>query len=187
MSRSRRGFPVRRIRFRRRPDPLVVLVLAILVALVVWSQIQGPPSPPEALTAGSYRVERVIDGDTILLTNRARVRLIGVNTPETVKPNHPVEPWGQEAKEFTQRFVAGGEVRLEFDRERQDKYQRFLAYVWVDEQMLNEELIRAGLGRAEPGYRYSATIKRRFLQAEQEAKAAGRGIWSAAAARPDAA
>jgi len=187
MCRSRRGFPVRRIRFRRRRDPLVLLVLAILVAIVAWSQTQRPPSPPEALDAGDYQVERVVDGDTILLTNRARVRLIGVNTPETVKPGQPKEPWGEEAKEFTRQFVAGGQVRLELDRERQDKYQRFLAYVWVDEQMLNEELIRAGLGRAEPGYRYSPAIKRRFLQAEQEAKAAGRGIWSNAAPRPDAA
>jgi micrococcal nuclease len=185
MSRSRRGVPVRRIRFRRRVHPLAVLVVAILAAIVAWSQTQRTPGPPEALSEGAYEVERVIDGDTILLTNHARVRLIGVNTPETVKPDQAKEPWGEEAKEFTRQFVVGGQVRLEFDRERQDKYQRFLAYVWVGDQMLNEELIRQGLGRAEPGYRYSAAIKRRFLQAEQEAKAAGRGIWSGAAARPN--
>jgi micrococcal nuclease len=178
MNRSRRGSPVRRISFRRRSNALVIVVLAILMAIVIWARSHVPPSPPESLDEGLYPVERVIDGDTLLLTNRARVRLMGVDTPETVKPDHPVEPWGLEAKEFTQQFVGGGNVRLEFDRQRQDKYRRFLAYVWVDDRMLNEELIRAGLGRAELTFRYSAAMKRRFQQAEAEAKAAGRGLWS---------
>jgi micrococcal nuclease len=101
-----------------------------------------------------------------------------VDTPETVKPNHPVEPWGPQASEFTRQFVAGGPVRLEFDRERLDRYGRFLAYVWVGGRMLNEELLRAGLARMEPQYRYARTVKERFRRAEEEAKAAGRGIWS---------
>jgi micrococcal nuclease len=136
---------------------------------------------PEALPPGAYQVGRVVDGDTLLLSNGARVRLIGADTPETVKPNHPVEPWGKEATQFTREFVAGGEVRLEFDREEKDKYGRFLAYVWVDDRMLNEELIRAGLARAEPQYRYAAAMKRRFMRAEAEARKAGHGIWSGAA------
>ncbi|MFH1266468.1 MAG: thermonuclease family protein, partial [Planctomycetota bacterium] len=109
-----------------------------------------------------------------------RIRLQGIDTPESVKPNHPVEPFGPEASEFTRRFVAegGGRVRLQFDRERVDKYGRFLAYVWVDDRMLNEELLRAGLATAETGFRYSKAMKDRFRRAEDEAKAAGRGIWS---------
>lgn len=125
-------------------------------------------------------MERVVDGDTLLLANRARVRLIGVDAPESVKPDHPVEPFGPEAAEFTRRRVAeaGNTVRLEFDRERIDSYGRFLAYVYARDAMLNEELIRAGLAEAETGFRYSQSKKTQFRRAEDEAKAAGRGIWS---------
>ncbi len=141
------------------------------------------PAPPDAepLPSGRYQLEYVFDGDTLLLATGQRVRLIGVDTPETVKRDHPVEPFGPEATQFTREFVAGGEVRLEFDRERLDRYGRWLAYVWVGERMLNEELVRAGLARFEPEYHYSETMKRRFRIAQQEAQSARRGIWSTAA------
>jgi micrococcal nuclease len=161
-----------------RRQRLPLWVVAILVLVAAWRYFSTPPAPPDALAEGLYDVRRVVDGDTLLLTNHARIRLIGADTPETVKPNHPVEPWGPEASEFTRQFVAGKQVRLEFDRERVDKYNRFLAYVWVGERMLNEELIRAGLARAELQYHYSSAKKTRFRRAEAEAKSAGRGIWS---------
>ncbi len=150
----------------------------ILIALVWWRFYHAPPAPPEDLPEGDYQVERVVDGDTLLLTNGARVRLIGADTPETVKPGHPVEAWGPEAKQFTDEFVAAGAVHLQPDRERKDHYGRFLAYVWVDGRMLNEELIRAGLARASLGFRYSESMKTRFRRAQKEAQAAGRGVWS---------
>jgi micrococcal nuclease len=157
----------------------------VVLAALVWRYFSAPPGPPEVLTEGPYDVQSVVDGDTLLLANHARVRLIGADTPETVKPNHPVEPWGLEASEFTRQFVAGQQVRLEFDRERLDKYGRFLAYVWVGDRMLNEELIRAGLARAELQYHYSSSMKTRFRHAEAEAKSAGRGIWSGQPAAAD--
>ena len=132
------------------------------------------------LAAGEYQVEYVYDGDTLLLTTGQRVRLIGVDTPETVKRDHPVEPFGPEATAFTRAFVAGGQVRLEFDRERFDRYGRMLAYVWVGPRMLNEELVRAGLARFEPQYHYSEAIKRRYSLAQEEAQRAKRGLWSGA-------
>ena len=161
---------------RRRRLPLAAAIL-VFIALV-WRYFSAPPAPPEFLAEGLYDVERVVDGDTLLLANHARVRLIGADTPETVKPNHPVDPWGTEASQFTRQFVAGRQVRLELDRERVDKYGRFLAYVWVGDRMLNEELIRAGLARAELQYHYAASIKTRFRRAEEDARSAGRGIWS---------
>ena len=173
---------VARWALRRRPYLLVVVALAALIAVGWWRhQLRLPP--PEALAEGNYWVQRVVDGDTLLLTNRAWVRLIGADTPETVQPNHPVEPFGPEATEFTRRFIAEreGKVRLQFDRERVDKYERFLAYVWVDDRMLNEELIRVGLATAQTRFRYSSTMKTRFRRAEEEARATGRGIWGAQA------
>ncbi len=178
MSRPRR---FRSLRLPRRPGQaalLIVLVL-LLAALRQWHPEWFQSAPARPLAAGLHRVARVIDGDTILLADvPERVRLIGANTPETVKPNWPVEPLGPEASQFTKHFLSGGEVRLEFDGPSRDKYGRILAYVWVGEKMLNEELIRAGLAGAELGYPYSAAMKDRFRRAEDEARAARRGIWS---------
>ncbi len=159
-----------------------------IVVILVAQWIVSPPgtSSPETLDEGFHQVRRVVDGDTLLLESRARVRLQGIDTPETVKENHPVEPWGPEASQFTKEFVerAGGRVRLTFGQERRDKYDRFLAFVWDGEIMLNEELVRAGLARARLDYRYSGTMKRRLQQAEEEAQAAGRGIWSNSTTAP---
>lgn len=176
--RRRRSRPLRRPRIRG-PFGMLLTLLVVLVVLIRWWQ-EPQDQKPESLAEGVYAVQRVVDGDTLLLANRARLRLIGVDTPETVKPNHPVEPFGPEASEFTRRFIArgGGSVRLQFDRERQDRYGRFLAYVYVDDRFLNEELLLAGLARAETQYRYDAAMKKRFRAAEAEAKAAKRGIWS---------
>ena len=178
MSRSRRLFS-RRIRYWRSRPGWAVAVLLLLVAIRLW-QDYSIPRPPEALTEGTYRVERVVDGDTLVLANQARIRLWGADTPETVHPRKPVEPFGPEASDFTEQFIAAGSgtVRLQMDRERLDKYDRFLAYVWVDDRMLNEELIRAGLATAETGYNYSQSMKTRFRRAENEAKSNRRGIWS---------
>jgi micrococcal nuclease len=123
-------------------------------------------------------VQRVVDGDTLLLDRGVRLRLMGVDTPETVKPNVAVESFGPEATQFTRDFVAGGRVRLQFDQERVDRFGRWLAYVWVDDRLLNEELLRAGLARWEPQFHYSLAMKTRFRRAEAAARSAGRGIWS---------
>jgi len=175
MVRRRRDY-VRPSRLRSLKSLLLLVVVALLAASRWWSEAE--PSPPDVLAEGVHQIERVIDGDTFLLASNARVRLIGVDTPETVKHNHPVEPWGPEATAFTKQFLAGGQVRLQFDRERVDHYGRFLAYAWVEDRMLNEELIREGLGTAQTGFPYSAAMKTRFRRAQEEAQEARRAIWS---------
>lgn len=154
---------------------LIVIPIALVILLRLWSQQAGAPSLEEGVP---YRVKRVVDGDTLVLANDVRIRLIGADTPETVKPNWPVEPWGPEATQFTRDFVDGQKVFLEFDGPRIDKYNRSLAHVRVGNQMLGEELIRAGLATAKTKYAYSESAKSRFRAAESEAKAAARGIWS---------
>lgn len=171
-------------RYRRRwsysaPALLVVALLAMLRYFLAEPAAPAPVNLPE----GNYRVERVVDGDTLIVAGLDRVRLMGVNAPESVKPDHPVEPFGPEASAFTKRFLAGGLVRLQFDRERVDQYGRTLAFAWVGDKLLNEELVRQGLARAEMQYHYAPAMKRRFREAEDEAKAAQRGIWSQPAAR----
>ncbi len=158
----------------------------IFLLVLLWrahSTVVQAPDVPERLEEGIHEVLRDVDGDTILLASGARVRLQGINCPESVKPDWPVEPWGPEASQFTKGFLkrAHNRVRLTFSLERKDRYDRFLAFVWDGDVMLNEELVRAGLAQARLDYRYSGTMKRRLAAAQEEARKAGRGIWSKSA------
>jgi micrococcal nuclease len=174
-------------RHRRFPAPrrtlAARLAMILLVAgLAAWQLFDSSRrAPPAVLEPGTIAyVERAVDGDTLLLADQTRIRLLGVDTPETKRPDTPVEPFGPEAHEFTRAHVEGRSVRLEFDKERHDRYGRVLAYVYLDDWFLNEELIRAGLGRAILNHPYSESMKRRFRAAEKEAHQANRGIWSQA-------
>ena len=153
------------------------VLFATILLLQIWSRWSGRAEPFRFEAGSSYAVERVVDGDTLLLEDRTRVRLLGVDTPETKRPDLPVDPLGLEAAEFMRRHVDGRPVRLEFDRERRDRFGRVLAYVYVDQLLLNEELIRNGYSRAETYFPYSEQMKRRFRAAEDEARAARRGGW----------
>ena len=183
MSRRTSGLVVRRGLLRHARALIIVVVLVAWILARLWLR---PPRAPEALTEGTYRVQRVADGDTLLLDNQACVRLMGVDAPEMGNSDQHGEPFAAEASQFARRFLGqqDGVVRLQFDRERVDPYGRFLAYVWVGERMLNEELVRAGLATAETGFRYAPSMKNRFRRAEEEAKAQKRGIWSGGAAGP---
>ena len=171
-----------RRRFRRRPlvPALIVGGMAALV-LLRWYQESRLQPPIEVLGEGVVEIAQVIDGDTLRLTNGARVRLIGVDTPEVHFHDEPArkpEPWARDATRFTEEFLAQGTVRLEFDLERKDRFDRFLAYVWVDDVMLNEALLSAGLARARLEFHYSDSKKRVFRKAEEEARQTQLGIWS---------
>lgn len=172
--RPRRSF--RRSLYRAGPK-LTLLVLAGALVLAVFAPRTGRPDP-ETLGQGPHRVERAVDGDTLLLANGARVRLQGVDTPETKHPRKPPEPFGREAWAYTARLVEGTEVRLEFDTHRLDRYGRFLAYVYVGDVFLNERLIQLGLGRACLQFAYRSDMKRRFAAAQREARQKRLGIWS---------
>ena len=123
-----------------------------------------------------YFVKRVIDGDTILLSNGKRVRYIGINTPESVAPNRPVECFGKEASGFNKKLVEHKYVRLERDISDVDKYGRWLRYVYIDGTFVNLKLV-------EEGYAYAYTVPPDvkyadlFLKAQREAKEKGKGLW----------
>jgi micrococcal nuclease len=161
------------------------IVWIICLLLVAWRAYESSQDSdaPALLEEGIHEVGRVVDGDTLLMASGARVRLQGINSPETVREDYPVEAWGPEASQFTSDFVerANNHVRLTFGLERKDRYDRFLAFVWNGDVMLNEELVRAGLARARLEYRYSGLMKRRLAEAQDEARTAGRGIWSSPA------
>ena len=124
-----------------------------------------------------YRiVVRVIDGDTIVLDGNEKVRLIGVDTPETKHPRKQVEYFGKAASAFTTRIVEGRKVRLEYDWQRQDKYGRTLAYVFLEDgTFLNAEIIKQGYGHAYT--RFPFKFLEEFRQYEREARENSRGLW----------
>lgn len=124
-------------------------------------------------------VERVVDGDTLLLVGRERIRLLGVDAPELRHRGKPGEAYGAEAARYTSERVRGVRVTLHFDLEAGlvDRYGRTLAYVTLpDGELLNLEIIRAGF--AEAYHRLSYEKKREFLTAERDARVARRGLWA---------
>jgi micrococcal nuclease len=175
---SSRRRPIRRLSLQN--SFWLLLVAIVLIAMRLWpAEYRGASESQTARESTITTVKRAVDGDTLLLDDGIRVRLLGVDTPETKIPDQPPEPWGPEASEFTARHVTGRQVRLEFDRERFDRYGRTLAYVYVGDRLLNEELIREGLSAAQLQYPYRSDMKRRFVKAENEAREQHRGIWSA--------
>lgn len=154
-------------KLRGKKPEVIQILLPFLFVTLLFTSLYG-----QDVT----KVKRVIDGDTLHLTNGGKVRLIGVNTPETKHPQKPVEYFGKEADLFTKRMVEGKEVHLEFDWQRRDKYGRLLAYVYLaDGGFLNAEIIKQGYGFAYTKYpfRYLAEFKRY----EKEAREQRRGLW----------
>lgn len=155
---------------------LVLLAVVALLVLRPWEE--DPNSGPASATA---LVTRVVDGDTIEARVGGEVedvRLIGVDTPETVKPGEPVQCFGPRASDFTHRRLEGRRVRLVFGVERRDVYGRLLAYAYLDGGLFNSALLRRGLARSltiPPNDRFAGLFERLELAAAR----AGRGLWGA--------
>jgi micrococcal nuclease len=170
----------------RRPTRGLIgsLLLLALFALVVFSDRGGDggqgSSGAEATgqRARAY-VSRVVDGDTVEVRIGGReddVRYIGIDTPESVKPEAPVECFGNRASALNQRLVEHREVRLVFDRERRDVYGRLLAYVYVGKRFVNADLVRLGYARTltiPPNVAHAGL----FGRLARAAGRAGRGLW----------
>jgi micrococcal nuclease len=166
---------------------LVGVVILLALAIARWqgcfpAEPSGAPSAARGgLPPGVYEVERVIDGDTLLLRGHGRLRLQGVNCPEIAHDGESGEPLGPAATTFALEFVrdARHRVRIEVDGEAKDHYGRWLAFVYDGNRQLNEELVRTGLARAMLRYDYSQTMKDRLGRAQLEAQRAERGLWAA--------
>lgn len=132
-------------------------------------------------TRASALVTRVVDGDTAEMEiegfgGEEDVRFIGVDTPESVTPDQPVECYGPEASDFTRNLIEGRRVRLEFGAEQRDRFGRLLAYVYIGEKFLNKELVSQGYARTleiAPNTDFAGL----FARIEQDAANAGRGLW----------
>ncbi len=126
----------------------------------------------------SFKVTRIVDGDTIEIEGGEKVRYIGIDTPETVDPRKPVQCFGIEASKKNKELVEGKTVRLEKDITDRDKYSRLLRYVWVGGLFINLELVKQGFAIS---YSYPPDIKyqNEFLVAEKEAREKRLGLWEA--------
>jgi micrococcal nuclease len=164
--------------------PLFIAAVLVVIAVSRGCGDEGgsdePSSPVDA------RVTHVVDGDTIDVTmpdgDEESVRYIGIDTPETVKPDTPVQCGGPEAHEANERLVDGRTVTLRFDAERRDVYGRLLAYVYLPRRagghplFVNAELVRRGLARTltiPPNDSFASL----FARLAARAGAAGRGLW----------
>ena len=164
------------------------LFIAVVLLAVAFSRCgtgdDSSDAPGGPITA---KVTHVVDGDTIDVElpegDEETVRYIGIDTPETVKPDAPVECGGPRAHAVNERLVGGRTVTLRFDQEARDVYDRLLAYVYVPPAgaggkplFVNAELIRRGLARTltiEPNDSFAAL----FARLAARAGAAGRGLW----------
>ncbi len=175
---------------RPRPPAASRWGVAALALILVAAACAGRPRAGSD-APGAATVERVVDGDTIVvdLDGRSeRVRLIGIDTPESVDPGRPVECFGKEASAFTASLLPEGTaVRLVRDVEARDRYDRLLAYVYrqPDGLFVNAELARQG-------YALPLTIPPDVAHADElralaaEAREAGRGLWAACPDAPGA-
>ena len=129
-------------------------------------------------------IERVVDGDTVKLKSGETVRLLNIDTPETVKENTPVMCFGHEASEFSKQLMTGKVTTLRFDKEQRDKYGRLLAFLFPDnsdtnlvENSYNAQLVRLGYARSYI-IKPNNTQERYFRKLEREARDKKLGVWT---------
>lgn len=124
-------------------------------------------------------VERVIDGDTVVLDGGEHLRLVGINAPEYQPHKRRVDPYGKESAACARERLDGKKIFLEYDIERQDRYKRTLAYAYSAEgEFINRALVGEGCAKAgyyPPNGRHYRELK----EAEREAKARRKGLWAA--------
>jgi micrococcal nuclease len=157
----------------------IACALVALLGVLLWRHIEAGP---DLFTQGT--VSRVVDGDTYIVSagsRSERVRIIGIDTPEVVDPDKPVQCYGPQASAYAKHWLTGRRVRLSYDVVRHDVYGRVLAYVTVDgppSVSVEERMLRLGYARTltiPPNDRNAA----HYARLQSEAATAGKGLWGA--------
>jgi micrococcal nuclease len=163
--------------------PLRALGAPLLVVLALLCAACAPPADA-GLSAGTARIVSIVDGDTVVIDldgTRERVRLLGIDTPETVHPTRPIECYGEESTQrITELIPPGSVVRLERDVEGRDHFGRLLLYLYRadDDLFVNEALVAEGYAATlhiEPNGAHRGALS----AAEQRARSDGLGLWGA--------
>lgn len=167
---------------------LVILVGIVVALIFLIPNIQWPKNSVKPVTdslvakPGYYKVTYVSDGDTFTVNMDGRtekVRLIGVDTPETVKPNSPEECYGKKASDFMKSTLTNQTVRLEADpiNQNRDRYDRLLRYAYLENgDLLNAKIISQGYGFAYLSFPF--TKSEEFRQLQTTARENSVGVWS---------
>lgn len=176
---------------RRKARRLVSACLMLAFLAVSWQAWTTKVPLPVAPQGDTLQVVEVYDGDTIAVMihgEKEKIRLIGVDTPETKDPRKPVQCFGREASDWTKRMLENRSVRIETDPSQgeRDKYQRLLVYVWRDDGVfVNQALIDEGYAHE---YTYGSVpykYQQVFQQAQRAASQSERGLWSATGCQGD--
>jgi len=173
---------------KRQQRKLLSVAGTLLVAGVVWfAQQQGwitqTSQQIQQVQPGTYSITNFEDGDTITVDmngTKERIRMIGVDTPETQDPRVPVQCYGKAASEFTKNLIGSNSVRLEADptNTNRDRYNRLLRYVYLpDNRLVNAEIIKSGYGFAYTLFPFQKLDE--FRAYEQTARDQNLGLWGA--------
>ncbi|HDP25828.1 MAG TPA: nuclease [Deltaproteobacteria bacterium] len=144
--------------------PLVLIMIFLVLGLYHWAK-----------AVHLFEVIEVYDGDTILIEDGRKVRLIGVDAPEVESPYRQEEPFGIQSKDYLRDLILHKKVSLNLGDTPLDKYGRTLAYVYLGDVLINGRIIRDGWARAYRRFEY--THKDLFIAYEKEARARSIGMW----------
>jgi endonuclease YncB( thermonuclease family) len=170
--------------WQRHKFKLAVFLLVLLIIVISQSGwLKNTPATLQQNQPGQYSINHFIDGDTIAVNMNGSietVRMIGVDTPETHKPNTPVQCYGPQATDFTKTLIGQSSVRLQADPldTNRDRYGRLLRYVYLpDGRLVETELINNGYGFAYTQFPFQKSAE--FMANEEAAKGAKKGLWAA--------
>lgn len=176
---------MKRLRLTKKQRRVLFSALATLVLLGLGYTVNDDGTLaklPVTVPPGTYRVLNVEDGDTITVdmngTNE-RVRLIGIDTPETQDPRKPVQCFGRAASAYSKQLIGEGPVRLESDplSSNRDRYDRLLRYVFLpDGRLAQAEILRQGYGFAYTSFPFMKSDE--FLALQREARLQNSGLWN---------
>jgi micrococcal nuclease len=162
---------------KRKTIILLLLLLILVSILCIYYYIL---SNGDIELKGPYQVVRIVDGDTIILDINGineRVRLIGIDTPESVHPDPDKNvPYGKAASDFTKSMLENNQVQIELDVQERDQYGRLLAYVYYDGEMFNKILLKEGhavVATYPPNIKYVDD----FTDLQEKARKEGKGLW----------
>lgn len=162
-------------------SPLFFLILLFSAILSLSCNREGSLLNDHGGLPESALVEEAVDGDTVRISGGKLVRYIGIDAPELRKKIngrwiYDPTPFAKEAYELNKRLVEGKQIRLEYDKEKTDKYNRILAYLYVGDIFVNGEMIKTGLARASiypPNEKYAGLL----LNLEKDARESKKGMW----------
>lgn len=155
----------------------------------ILNQVQPPQQLGPVQSPGYFTVASFEDGDTITVDmngKKERVRMIGVDTPETQDPRKPVQCFGRAASDFTKKLIGNQSVRLESDplSSNRDRYNRLLRYIYLpDNQLVNAEIIKQGYGFAYTSFPFTKSDE--FKSYQSQAREQNRGLWNACELTPN--